>query len=304
MRNHMTMISVQIRLIITLIGIILYFTSVSTAFSTTPVATRALPRLETFTHGTTLFNEKPGTARFTGIEQDDAASGIDLVLRAIVSDVGSIVFGVIGLCLALGYRLANQDSLNVETLGQETRSDLLAVFASGAVLLNGVSKLDVTSALAESVILDGIELTEPQIFQKKDEVEKDLLWAIESFLKATPSKTVVLLELVDNSWKTIVCAGIVPKEDMLRRGTARETNPILDKFRKGSSGETYLPTLQALPGRVEFTYLPPNTQEALLLPVLSSDNTKVLVLGSNTAKNFTPRDVAWCQAIVSRIGAK
>eukprot|EP00547_Thalassionema_nitzschioides_P000288 CAMPEP_0194214788 /NCGR_PEP_ID=MMETSP0156-20130528/16150_1 /TAXON_ID=33649 /ORGANISM="Thalassionema nitzschioides, Strain L26-B" /LENGTH=299 /DNA_ID=CAMNT_0038943129 /DNA_START=35 /DNA_END=934 /DNA_ORIENTATION=- len=298
------MASVQIRLILTLIGISLVFIPVSRAFSTNSIATQSLPNLEILRHDTALFNKKSGTARFTGIEQDDAASGIDLVLRAIVSDVGSIVFGIIGLFLASGYRLANQDSLSVEMLGQETRSDLLAVFASGAVLLNGVSKLDVTSALAESVVLDGIKLTEPQIFKEKEKVGNEVLWAIESFLKATPSKTAVLLEFVDNSWETLVCDGIVPREDKLRRGTALERNPILDRFRKGSSGETYLPTLQALPGRVEFTYLPSNTQEALLLPISSSEAVNVLVLGSNTAKSFTPRDVAWCQAICTRIGAE
>ena len=36
--------------------------------------------------------------------------------------------------------------------------------------------------------------------------------------------------------------------------------------------ESYLPTLQALPGKVEFTYLPSNAQEALLLPVYNGAN--------------------------------
>jgi hypothetical protein len=91
--------------------------------------------------------------------------------------------------------------------------------------------------------------------------------------------------------------------------------PILDRFlnNKEMTKESYLPTLQALPGRVEFTYLPQNSQEALLVPVSLSLNSiaqenvpiierAVLVLGSDTAKSFTPRDVAWCQVIASRIG--
>jgi len=86
------------------------------------------------------------------------------------------------------------------------------------------------------------------------------------------------------------------------------STPILDKFLK-SSKETYLPTLQALPGKAEFTYLPPNTQEVLLLAVpFVMDETKgkdihwVLALASDTAKSLTPRDIAWCQVIASRLG--
>mmetsp|Transcript_3962 Transcript_3962/g.6636 ORF Transcript_3962/g.6636 Transcript_3962/m.6636 type:complete len:292 (+) Transcript_3962:91-966(+) len=246
-----------------------------------------------------LFAEKPGSARFTGIQQQDATSGFDLVLRAIVSDVGSIAVGLIGLVIAVGYRLADQDSLTVDTLGQETRTDLLAVFACGAVLLNGVSKLDVTSALADSVVLDGIDLEKPEYLSSK--YATDLPWALESLLTATPANSAVLLEYDGNAWKTIASAGSVPSNEDMRRGPFQDTNPILDRFLKdGTSKETYLPTLQAIPGRVEFTYLPPNTQGALMLPVSS---TQVMVLGSNTAKSFSPRDVAWSQLIATRIGA-
>jgi hypothetical protein len=102
-------------------------------------------------------------------------------------------------------------------------------------------------------------------------------------------------------WKTVAIAGIVPTEERLRLGPSLSVNPIVDGFlRDGNTKEKYLPTLQALPGRVEFTYLPSNTQEALLLPVSS---TQVLVLGSNTAKSFSPRDIAWSQVIASRLGA-
>ena len=86
--------------------------------------------------------------------------------------------------------------------------------------------------------------------------------------------------------------------------------PILDRFLKdgGVQKESYLPTLQALPGKVEFTYLPPNAQEALILPIevqtsdRDSSKNVALVLGSDTAKNFSPKDVAWCQVLSSRIG--
>ena len=273
-------------------------TTTTRAFTTIRAARSSLQDTRPTESAMVLFQEKPGgSARFTGVQQQDATSTLDLVLRAIVSDVGSIVVGLVGLVVAVGYRLAHQDLLSVETMGQETRTDLLAVFACGAVLLNGLSKLDVTSALAESVVLDGTVLEQAEFY--RDTYSADLPWALESLLSATPAKTAVLLEYTDDSWQTIACAGTVPMEEGLRRGTSQDTNPILDRFLKEGVGrETYLPTLQALPGRVEFTYLPPNTQEALLSPVSS---TQVLVLGSNTAKSFSPRDVAWSQLIASRI---
>lgn len=98
-------------------------------------------------------------------------------------------------------------------------------------------------------------------------------------------------------WCITALAGVVSKDPLLQKSISLNTTPILDRFRTDSSKETYLPTLQALPGRVEFTYLPPNTQGALLLPV------PVTRLGTDTAKSFTPRDVAWCQVLASRIGA-
>lgn len=251
---------------------------------------------------TCLFQEKSGgSARFTGIQPQDATSTVDLVLRAIVSDVGSIVVGLLGLAIAVVNRLVHQDELlNVDALGQETRTDLLAVFACGAVLLNGLSKLDVTSALAQSVVLDGVSLNDTIVYYA-DSYPKDLPWALTALLAATPAKTAMLLEYTfPSSWKTVAVAGIVPRDERLRLGTSLAVNPIVDSFLKdGSTKEKYLPTLQALPGRVEFTYLPSNTQEALLLPVSS---TQVLVMGSNTAKSFSPRDIAWSQAIASRLG--
>ncbi len=270
-----------------------------------PTATSSSP---TTTHApnssTRLLQEKSGgSARFTGVQSQDATSALDLVLRAIVSDIGSIVIGLLGLGTAVVNRLANDELQTVGALGQETRTDLLAVFACGAVLLNGLSKLDVTSALAQSVVLDGVNL-EDTIVYYKDSYPRDLPWALKSMLAATPAKTALLLEYTDTippCWKTVAIAGIVPTEERLRLGPSLSVNPIVDGFlRDGNTKEKYLPTLQALPGRVEFTYLPSNTQEALLLPVSS---TQVLVLGSNTAKSFSPRDIAWSQVIASRLGA-
>lgn len=245
--------------------------------------------------------KKGGTARFTGVDESrGASSALDFVLSLIVSDIGSIILGLIGLTIVVGHRLGAMDTLAVDTMGQETRSDLLATFASGAVLLNGVSKLDVTSALAETVQLDGVQLEQPEVTAETTNDTK-LRWSLESLLVATPARSVVLLALDEyGRWNVSASAGVVPKDKSLRTALSLETAPILDRFRKDVSKETYLPTLQALPGKSEFIYLPINTQGALLVPVRETP-TKVLVLGSDTAKSFTPRDIAWCRVLAERI---
>jgi len=238
---------------------------------------------------------------------------IDSTLNFLVSDFGSIAFGIIGICICLWNRLANldADSISDSLLGEQARSDLLAVFATMAVFLNGVSKLDVTSALAESVLLEGEFIRDTEITQTgKEKLEllglkenniKKLSWCMQSILDSTPAKTSVLMLHDSNSnWTPIAYSGIVPYTQSKRETAPLKGNtPILDRFLKMSNDnakESYLPTLQALPGKVEFTYLPPNTQEVLILPIsVSSENSSqaVLVLGSDTAKSFSPRDISW-----------
>jgi hypothetical protein len=136
-------------------------------------------------------------------------------------------------------------------------------------------------------------------------------WTLDSVLQSSPAKSVALLvhSVEHQKWNICAIHGIVPPDLNRRREIPEEVStPILDRFLRDGEGnkETYLPTLQALPGRVEITYLPQNTQEVLMLPINIDDSTNydkaALVLGSDTAKSFTPKDVAWCQVVATRLG--
>jgi hypothetical protein len=242
---------------------------------------------------------------------------LDQVLAWLSSDVVSIVLGSLGLLAVIIHRLVLLDasSASADMLTSETRADLLAVFACGSVLLDGVTRLDVTTALAESVILEGNLLSEPEInldnageLEDGSDTKASLSWALNSLLSATPAQTaIVLTRNTTGQWKIHSRAGVVPASPSSSYNTTMlqvpEKSPILDRV--GSTGnrkETYLPTLQALPGRLEFTYLPTNTQLALLIPTTMSDDGCVLVLGSNRAKSFSPRDIAWSRVIAERLG--
>eukprot|EP01083_Nonionella_stella_P097748 274781_1 len=244
---------------------------------------------------------------------------LDYALSLVTSDLSSIVLGSVGILLALSNRLSSIDyeatllaANEAADMGAQSRMDLLAVFSAGAVLLNGVSKLDVTSALAESVVLDGKALNSVEFASDKlkvTNIEKDLEWALGAVKQCSPAKSAVILGHDGLKWQVLALSGIVPEDENLWKNPVSLTTPILDRFLKEGQGnkESYLPTLQALPGRTEFTYLPQNTQEVLLLPIdISSDENSfqklALALGGDTAKTFTPRDIAWCQILASRIG--
>lgn len=53
--------------------------------------------------------------------------------------------------------------------------------------------------------------------------------------------------------------------------------------------------VQTLPGKVEFEYLPENCQAVLMLPVLEAS--AVVVIGTNRARAFTPKDIAWMKGL-------
>lgn len=256
---------------------------------------------------------------------------LDSILSWISTDVGSVILGFSGLIALLVGRLLLSSLSSDDTIAsspdaqsEETRANLLAVFATGAVLLNGISKLDVESALAPLVELSGQKLSEP-VYVGVDESQStaaQIGWTLKALLAATPAQSAVLLATTlhpfSNSnvkspssvgWQVVALAGIVPSvSPSLPTGTA-----ILDRFRNSateSTDETYLPTLQALPGRTEFTYLPPNTQAVLLVPVRLQQQsidgrdtvTYALVLGGNRARVFTPKDISWCQSVAQRLG--
>lgn len=291
--------------------------------------------------------------RFSSTETADT-NPVDATLSWITSDIGSIILGGVGLVLLLVGRLildgtsitgssssASYDAATAAAnMGAQARVNLLAVFAVGSVLLNGLSQLDVQSVLAEQVDLQGSLVAEPVLLlHSKDDLpanERQLSWALSSIAAASPAATAVLLlrSRDDERWKPVAYTGVVPPNLLLSDPLLPEQTPILDRFLikqqqlipsttttnanvvgavEKRREETYLPTLQALPGRTEFTsyLLPPNTQAALLLPLMlkgvasssgqQQQQQAVLLLGSNQARSFTPRDIAWSQTVATRL---
>ena len=270
---------------------------------------------------TCLFESKKGSIQVSTPEMPSDLSPtsiLDYILSLVTSEASSILLGSVGILLALSNRLSSIDyeassiAINqAADMGSQSRMDLLAVFSAGAVLLNGLSKLDVTSALAETVQLEGTALDATVYVDETLRGKGSLEWALKAVIKSTPAKSSVILgySSIDEKWNVCAVDGITHlKENSLKDILDDIPTPILNRFLKDGQGnkESYLPTLQALPGKSEVTYLPENTQEVLMLPIDVDGNylyqKAALVLGSDTAKSFSPKDVAWCQVLASRLG--
>ncbi len=63
-----------------------------------------------------------------------------------------------------------------------------------------------------------------------------------------------------------------------------------------------MPDLQAVPARVDFAYLPKNTQSALIVPFGEAADTSALVVACDRKRALTPRDVAWLRQVAARLG--
>lgn len=221
------------------------------------------------------------------------------------SDLSSIVIGTIGLLIIVFHRLSISSD-DYDMLAQQSRMDLIAAFAAGGVLLNGVSALDITSVASPTVILQGSALDLDEVVMSEEGDSNK--WALQGVLQATPAKCAVLLNYREEKWSVSGYSGYELSSDASDVFVSRQNTAILNRFlSKGYDRESYLPTLQNLPGRIEFTYLPSNTQEVLLLPCDTNkdgeedSNVLVLVLGGDTAKSFSPKDIAWCRTIASKI---
>ena len=256
-------------------------------------------------------------------------SFVDTALQWVVSDIGSLVLGISGIVIVLigGVLSLSGIDENADSMTAETRVNLLAILSCGAVLSNGLSKLDITSVAAETVELQGVLVKNPVILTHGDSYKTNFSWILTAVLTATSAMTAVILEQKgsstanpnkDTMWNVLGFGGIVSgdlRHCVLNEG-GKEEGPIM-MTTKGSGThilnrlalsivqeideETYLPNLPALPGRIEFdSILPTNTQAALLVPIAGMDDedVRVLVMGSNQARSFSPKDIAWCRAAV------
>jgi len=209
----------------------------------------------------------------------------DISLKMQTSKKGQInglLVGSAGLITLLMNRLLT--GLEAVADGQ-SRADLIGVVATSGVLLEWLSNQEIERRERDPVPLAGYALKTTEISSNvREAVYPIIKWLTDSILAINFITSVHVI--LDDTF--IARSGVVGYDD---RNTIYDFTklPILSSV-ISSRKQVYLPDLQILPGKVEFSYLPLNCQSVLILPMKDLKN-GVVVIGTNKAKSFDFKDI-------------
>ena len=171
-------------------------------------------------------------------------------------------------------------------LASQTRSDVVGVILSAFLILTGLLWQQIQPRPPDTVKLigeSGFELL-PEL---SEIVKTELAWASSLLLTNTVTKTVIIW----HQEKVLLRRGILPSESYIKPGT------ILKQV-LGKQKPIYLVDLKVYPGRIEFNYLPENTQGVICQPL---GNNGVMILGANAPRSYTKQDENWISGIADKL---
>jgi len=199
-----------------------------------------------------------------------------------------IVVGAVGGTLLFINRLTTP-----ELTGSQARADALGVILSALLILVGLLWQRIQPKPPESVTLigqEGFDLAE----DLPESAKIELAWASHLLLTNTATRSI----FVYYKGRVLLRRGILGAQAELSPGNIVQR--VLTKKKP-----VYLVNLSIYPGRVEFDYLPENTQGVICQP-LGGDQTDsapgVLVLGAHAPRSYTQQDEAWIAGIAEKLG--
>lgn len=191
------------------------------------------------------------------------------------------VVGGLGGTLLLVNRL-----LTPQLTASQARSDALGVILSAMLILTGLLWQQVQPRSPDAVDLigeEGFELA-PEL---PDEVKTELAWASHLLLTNTVTRSL----LVFYRGKVLLRRGILGSNPEVKPGA------ILRRVLE-TQKPVYLVDLKLYPGRIEFDYLPENTQGLICHP-LGKQGT--LILAANAPRSYTKQDENWIEGIAQKL---
>ena len=205
-----------------------------------------------------------------------AASDPNRILRLL-----PLVTGAIGGSLLLFNRV-----LTPALVPSQARSDALGVLLSALLILTGLLWQRIQPRPPEAVVLIGEQRLEwaPEL---PETIRIELAWASQLLLTNTVTQS--LLVWYDD--RLLLRRGILPPQAMAKTGT------IVDRVLK-TQRPVYLVKLDLYPGRIEFDYLPENTQGLICQPL---GDRGVLILGANAPRSYTKQDEQWIEGIAEKL---
>lgn len=192
-----------------------------------------------------------------------------------------LVIGGVGGTLLMINRL-----LTPNILASQARSDVVGVILSASLILTGLLWQQIQPRSPDTVQLIGQEGFE--LLPELSEVAKtELAWASSLLLSNTVTKSIII-------WyqgKVLLRRGILPSQSEIQPGAIFKQ--VLEKQKP-----IYLVDLKIYPGRIEFNYLPENTQGVICQPI---GNNGVMILAANAPRSYTKQDENWISGIVDKL---
>ena len=188
-----------------------------------------------------------------------------------------------GLC---GTLLMLNRMMTLDLTTTQSRSDALGIFMGAILILCGLLWQKIQPKTPESVELIGevgVEIDE----SLPESLQTEFAWASHSLLSNTPVQTLVIYDRD----RTLLRRGVLGKKSTVTLGTIGERVLKTQK-------PVYLVDMKLYPGRVEFDYLPENTQGLICQPL---GQTGLLVVGANAPRSFTQQDEDWITAIADKL---
>jgi hypothetical protein len=189
--------------------------------------------------------------------------------------------GILGGVLLLANRLTT-----AQLTESQARSDVVGVILSGVLILVGLIWQQVQPRSPDTVILvgkEGMELAS----DLPDEVKTEIAWASHLLLTNTATKSLVVYD----RGKVLLRRGILGTNPEVKLGKIVER--VLE-----TQKPIYLVDLKIFPGRIEFDYLPENTQGVICQPI---GDRGVLILGANAPRSYTKQDENWIEGIADKL---
>lgn len=192
-----------------------------------------------------------------------------------------IVVGAIGGTLLFLNRLYTPD-----LTPSQSRADVLGVLLSALLILTGLLWQQIQPRPPELVTLEGTATfdLDPNL---PESLRVELAWASQMILSQTITGSLVL-------WydqRVLLRRGILPEQGLITPGTIVQRVLDLQK-------PIYLVDLKLYPGRIEFDYLPPNTQGVICQPLGPHG---VMILGAKAPRSYTQQDEDWITGIAEKL---
>lgn len=185
-----------------------------------------------------------------------------------------------------GILLLTNRLLTPQLTNSQARSDAIGVIISAVLILTGLLWQQVQSRSPDTVDLigeQGFELL-PEL---PDEVKTELAWASHLLLTNTVTRSLVVVY----QGKVLLRRGVLGKNSEVKPGAILQR--VLEKQKP-----VYLVDLKVYPGRIEFDYLPENTQGVICQPIGEGG---ALILGANVPRSYTKQDEKWIEGIADKL---